>query len=325
MAEAPVHAPLRGSLLSLLAFAIFSSHDALIKALGLAYSPFQIIFFSVLFGFPAVAVAMSVEGALENFRPHKPKLLLARTVAIVLIMASAFYAFTVLPLAEVYAILFATPLLITLLSIPVLGEVVRARRMIATLVGLAGVLIVLRPGSAELGLGHLAALAAAFLSAVNAMILRKIGGEERVEVLVLYPLLANLLAMGVALPFVYKPMPLDHLAFCAAIGLFAFAGQMVSIAAYKVASPSLVAPMQYSQIIWATMFGVLFFGEFPDRWVIIGAGVIIASGVYIVARETKTDISERQPVLRTRNLRFDTGPSPKPRFGRRRVFRDRSS
>ena len=127
--------------------------------------------------------------------------------------------------------------------------------------------------------------------------------------------------MGAALPFVYKPMPLQHLAFCAGIGLFAFVGQMLSIAAYKLAPPSLVAPMQYSQIIWATIFGAAFFSETPDRWVILGAAIIIASGVYIVARETADNASERQPVLRTRNLRFDTGPSPKPRFGRRRVYK----
>jgi len=92
---------------------------------------------------------------------------------------------------------------------------------------------------------------------------------------------------------------------------------MININAYKLAPPSLLAPMQYSQIIWATVFGVLFFDEVPDAWVFAGATIIILSGLYIVTRESFGDTSDRQPVLRNRNPRYDAGPSPKPRFGRR--------
>lgn len=308
-----------GILIAVAAFAIFATHDALIKYLGMNYAVFQIMFFSVLFGFPPVALTMSAARTLDNFRPHHPWWLSLRTLTMMLAQVGAFYAFSVLPLAEVYAILFATPLLITILSVPMLGEVVRARRWIAIILGMIGVIIVLRPGATALTLGHFAALIAAIMSAVSSIIVRKIGSDERSTVLVLYPLTATVLLMAAALPFVYKPMPLDHLGITAVIGIMAFAGQFGIIAAYKRASATLIAPMQYSQILWATFFGAMFFSEYPDIWVAVGAAIIVASGIYLVLRESKETVSEETPVLRTTNFRVFSGPSTDPR-GKRWLF-----
>ena len=151
----------RGALLALLAFGIFATHDVFIKVLGSSYSPVQIVFFSVLLSFPLTTMMLMRDAQPGTLLPRHPGWMALRTAASVLTAISAFYAFSVLPLAQVYAIIFASPLLITVLAIPVLGEVVRLRRWLAVLVGLAGVIVVLRPGSTELGLGHLAALAAA--------------------------------------------------------------------------------------------------------------------------------------------------------------------
>lgn len=306
-----------GVLLAILAFALFATHDAMIKSLGSNYAVFQIMFFSVLFGFPPIALAMSADRAIDNFRPHHPWWLAIRTTAQLSAQSCAFYAFTVLPLADVYAILFATPLLITALSVPMLGETVRLRRWIAILVGLVGVLIVLRPGATELTNGHLAALIAAIMSAFASIIVRKVGPGERSAVLVLYPMTASIVLMAAALPFVYEPMPLPHMGLMAVVGIFAFFGQYAIIAAYKAASATLVAPMQYSQILWATVFGAVFFNELPDVGVAIGATVIIASGLYIVLRESTESVSDKKPVLRSPNLRYDTGHSPDPKGKRR--------
>src|SRR6056297_1778793 len=151
----------KGALLALLAFGIFSTHDVAVKILGGIYSPFQIVFFSVLLSFPLAMVMLMRDARPGTLVPAHPWWLAVRTVAAVITGVSAFYAFSVLPLAQTYAILFATPLLITILAIPVLGEVVRLRRWLAVLVGLAGVLVVLRPGQTDLSPGHLAALVAA--------------------------------------------------------------------------------------------------------------------------------------------------------------------
>ena len=114
-------------------------------------------------------------------------------------------------MAQTYAIIFAAPLLITVLAIPILGETVGWRRSVAVGVGLVGVIVVLRPGVAALTAGHLAALGAAVCSAVAAVVVRKIGNDERSAVLLLYPMMANFILMGFAMPFVYRAMPAMHL------------------------------------------------------------------------------------------------------------------
>ena len=305
--------PLRGLGFAVLGFALFASHDAIIKSLGETYSVFQIIFFGVLFAFVPMALMMLTDRAVDNFRPHHPWLILLRSALMIVSMTSAFYAFVTLPLTEVYSLLFAVPLLVTALSVPLLGEVVRARRWAAVGVGLVGVIIVLRPGVSEFTLGHLAALTAACTSAVAAIVIRKIGSEERSAVLILYPMLLSLLAMAVMLPFVYVPVDLPHLGLMAMVGLISILAQLCIIAAYRSAPAAVVAPTQYSQIIWATAFGTLLFSERPDIFVAIGSGVIIISGVFVVWRESRENVSKRSPVLRTANPRFDTGPSPKPK------------
>jgi len=151
----------KGALLALLAFAIFATHDVFVKTLGASYSPVQIVFFSVLLSFPLATVMLMRDAKPGNLVPRHPWWMALRTLAASATGISAFYAFTVLPLAQTYAILFAAPLLITVLAIPILGEKVRLRRWLAVLVGLSGVLVVLRPGSTDLTLGHAAALLAA--------------------------------------------------------------------------------------------------------------------------------------------------------------------
>lgn len=311
-----IQTPVRGMGYAFAAFGLFATHDAVIKLLGAQYSVFQIIFFAMLFAFIPMSIMMLADRQVDNFRPRHPWLILLRSVATVMAMSSAFYAFTVLTLAETYALLFATPLLITALSAVVLGEPVRAQRWAAVVVGLIGVLIVLRPGMTQLSVGHLCALLAATCSAIGAIIMRKIGGEERTAVMILYPVLSSILCMGLILPVTYQPMELTDLALFAAVGFLSVGAQVMIIAAHRAAPAAAVAPTQYSQILWATLFGAVFFNELPDIWVAIGAAVIIASGVFVVWRESRPSISVRHPVLRNPNPRYDAGPTPKPKHRR---------
>lgn len=289
---------LRGALFALAAYAIYSAHDVVVKFLGADYSPFQIVFFSTLFGFPVVTVMLMRDRADGNLRPRHPWWLLLRTIATVITTPAAFYAFSVLPLAQTYAILFAAPLLITVLAIPILGEPVGWRRGCAVAIGLAGVLVVLRPGGATLGAGHAAALAAAISSAFVSVVTRKIGSAERSVVLLIYPMAAMLLAMGCALPFVYRPMPGLHLAGTASMAVAGFVAGLFVIFAYRNGAAVVVAPMQYSQLLWAVLYGAVFFGERPDLVTAIGATIIIASGIYVVLREEQSPDS-RRPVQRS--------------------------
>lgn len=300
----------KGAISALLSFAIFATHDVVVKFLGEHYSAVQIIFFSVLLSFPLVTVMLMRDRTDGHLRPNHPWWTALRTLSTVITGVSAFYAFSVLPLAQTYAILFAAPLLITLLAIPILGEKVGIRRGLAILVGLIGVMIVLRPGGSTLGLGHAAALAAAVFSSLASVIVRKIGKDERSVVLLLYPMMANFVVLGAALPFVYRPMPVQHFGMLGIIALFGFVATLLIIHAYRNAEAVIVAPMQYSQMVWAVIFGAAIFSETVDIYTIVGASVIIASGLYIVAREGNSTASKNRPVLESRS-RPETGTMPR--------------
>lgn len=296
--------PLYGVLMSLIGFVVFSSHDALIKSLGGDYAVFQIVFFSVLFSFVPMTLIMATDRTEANFVPHRPLFLALRTATVIIGMVSAFYAFTVLSLAEAYALLFASPLLITALSVPFLGERVGVQRWLAVLLGLIGVLIVLRPGAQPMSLGHLAGLTAAIANSVGAIIVRKVGKEERSQTMILFPMLAVLLIMAAFMPGQYQPMPILDLGTLALMGFLLTCGQLFVLQGYRNAPAALIAPMQYSQIIWAALFGLLFFSEVPDAWVGAGSTLIIGSGVFVVWRESRGPNSTRTPVTRTRAFRI---------------------
>lgn len=306
----PAQSNLIGALLSLAAFAVYASNDVIVKYLGISYNPFQTIFFSVLFSFPLVLLMLIGDRSEGNLIPHHPFLAVARALMTVLGAVCGFYAFAVLPLSDAYPIFFAMPILITLLAIPILGEKVGLHRGVAVAVGLIGVLVVVRPGQANLGLGHLAAISAAFVGAMNSVLVRKIGNSERSVVIMLYPMMANLIVAGFALPFVYEPMPVTHLGLLGLMSILGFVAGLLAIAAYRRAAAVIVAPMQYSQIVWATIFGTLIFNETHDRVTIFGTAIIIASGLYIVLREGRPSVSKNRPVLETRS-RIDMGLMPR--------------
>lgn len=301
---------MQGALTALLAMGIFATHDVVVKLLGASYSAVQVVFFASLLSFPLITLFILRDKTGGSLWPRHPGWVFTRTATAVITGVSAFHAFGVLPLAQTYAILFAIPLIITVLSIPILGERVRLRRWAAVIVGLIGVLIVLRPGQAPLSWGHASALLAAFAGAFTSIIVRKVGADERPVVLLLYPILGNFFAMGLALPFVYKPMPVTDLGLLGVIAVLGPIGSILSIIAYQKAEAVIVAPMQYSQILWATVYGLLFFDERPDRATLIGAGIVILSGIYIVMRETRSGASMNRPVLDSRG-RNESATTPR--------------
>lgn len=301
---------IRGALFAIVGFAVWSTHDAVIKLLGGSYTPFQIIFFSGLLGFPLATIMLMRDPETSPLRPVHPWWMAARIAAAAITGVCAFYAFSVLPLAQVYVFLFAAPFLITILSIPILGETVGPHRWCAVVVGLIGVIIALQPGATQISLGHVAGLTAAASSALASVITRRIGREERNAVMLLYPMTANVLIMGAVLPFVYEPMPIRDLGLLALTACSAFGASLAIIAAYRNADAAVVAPMQYSQILWAAVWGIVLFGEFPDRTTWLGVAVITAAGLYVVLRETIGGRSIHRPVTETRS-RMATPTTPR--------------
>jgi len=278
---------LSGALFGLLAFGLFATHDVVLKFLGGSYSVFQIAFLTSLFSMPLVLVLLILDREGGTFRPKNPGWMAVRVATAVVITPSIFFSFTVLPLTEVYAILFSTPLFVTALSVPILKESVGAYRWGAVLVGFVGVLFVIQPGVSVVGIGHATALFGAFGAAVAFVVVRKIGGQERNAVMVGYPLMANLVSMGLVLPFVYQPVPIGDLGLSVLMSVLGFSALLSVLAAYRRARAVVVAPMQYSQILWALAYGALFFGEGLDFNVGVGTLIIVSSGVFILWRENR--------------------------------------
>lgn len=302
--------------------AVYATHDAVIKTLGHTYPSHQILFFSQLLAFPLISLLLLSKKGEAKLWPTQPGWVAFRSACVVMSGICGFYAFSHLPMTQVYAILFATPLLVTVLSIPLLGEKVGIHRWGAVIVGLTGVMIVLRPGQASLAFGHLAAVGGAISSAFGAVIVRKLGRSERAVVLMLWPMLGNFVVTGSMLTIAYKPMALGDMALAGMISFLGLIGGFLVIRAYRTGEAAVVAPMQYSQIIWATLFGWFLFDELLDMPTFIGASVIIASGMYIVWREGSGGNSENRPVIAAR-MRPETVTSPKSTL-LQRVMRPRT-
>lgn len=296
---------LKGVGFALLGFSTFSMHDALIKSIE-NVPVFQTAFFVVLFSFVPFTLFLAFDGTVRTLRPRLPGLVALRCLFTVVGILCVFYAFGRLPLAEVYSLLFAAPILITLLAIPILGERIRLIRWFAILLGMTGVLVVLKPNEASFSIDHLAAVGAAVCVACTSVVTRKIGSREHSVTLILYPMLTNVVVTGVATMFVYVPLPGDVLLKLCGIGLLSVIGQSLMIQAYRSSEAQFVAPMQYSQMLWALIYGTWIFNETIDRTVLLGSTVIVFSGLLFIWRELVASV--KQPVLRTRNLRLAGGP-----------------
>lgn len=280
--------PLTGALFALAAFALYSGYDISIKFLGAGYSSFQIIFFAGLLALPWVIIFAIADKDQGSLRPVRPGLLACRVVVVVFNGISGAYAFANLPLAQCVAIFFTMPIFITLLAVPMLGERIDLLRGMAVVSGLIGVIVALDPSTAPLQIAHLAAILGAIAGALNYVLLRKTGGSERTIVLMLYPIITQTLVLALIVPYQYQPMPLADLAVTGFMGAMLVLGSILIIAAYRRARAIIVAPMQYSQIFWATLFGILLFDEAITLPTVIGTVLIIVAGVIIVARQDKT-------------------------------------
>ncbi len=197
------------------------------------------------------------------------------------------WAFTLLPLAEAYVIFFTMPLFIAILAVPVLGERFDPLRGAAVVLGLVGVVVALDPGATPLGLGHLLALTGAMVGAMNYVIIRKTGAVESTAAMLIWPQVTLFLVVAATMPFVYVPMTARDLGVSAFMACVLMLGLVAIIAAYRRAPAIVVAPMQYSQIVWAAIFGALLFDEPTEARTILGAVLIAVAGLMIVARQDR--------------------------------------
>lgn len=269
-----------GVILALVAYGVYSCSDATVKSLGNGLSVFEISFFTSFISLlPAMLTKPGGEHWRHLFRMQHPWLLQIRGIAGVTSSLLVIYAFLTVPLAEVYSLVFLTPIFVTVLSVVLMGERVSPQRWLLLGATFLGVLLVVRPGFRELHWGHLAAVASAFFSSINTIILRHVSGRETrtrlVGLLVLYALVINGALM---LPGFSAPTGREWLTL-AVIGILGGAGQILFISATRHAEASQIAPAQYSQIVWAITLGAVFYDEVPDGVALIGLAVVIVAGV----------------------------------------------
>ena len=275
-----------GLALGAFAFALFTVMDTTIKWLSAGYPVHELLFSNALFALVPVAVMTLRRGGLARLRTRRLHLHVLRGLLGMGGAFFAFYAYSLLPLADAYSFIFATPLLITALSVPILGETVGWRRWSAVAVGFVGVLIMLRPGVTAIGPGSIAALGAACFSACAILLVRKLSATESTASIALYSNLTVVLVMAALLPFdAVLPSVGDGLMMAAA-GLLGGTALLVLISAYRRAPAALVAPFQYSQMLWAILLGLLIWGDLPDPAKLLGGLIVAASGLFVVYRET---------------------------------------
>lgn len=274
-----------GVLLAFLAYAIFSMADALIKGIGQAMSVFEIAFFTTAFSIMPLVIINRGERWRDMFRMKHPYLVQLRCITSLVSTACVMFAFTHLPFAEVYAIAFATPVFVTVLSVFALREHVSVLRWVLLLIGFMGVVLVIRPGVRPLELAHVVAFAIPFLGAVTTVVLRHVAPHEKRVSLVGLAVLYSMAVNGVLMLPSFVLPSWEQLAIFALIGTFGGIGGLLVIAATRRIPANLVAPVQYSQLIWAIILGAVFWGEFPDTVAVIGLFIVLIAGLLNVLTE----------------------------------------
>ena len=278
----------KGVVLALLAYAAYAWGDAAMKALGGTLSVFEIGFYQMLIaGSLLLLTRPDGHGWLDFWRMRFPLAVQVRAIVGFVGAVLSVYAFTTIPLAEVYAIVFLSPLFVTIISMIFLREQIGPWRWSAVVMGFLGVLLVVRPGFRELELGHAAALGMALLNALSVTLNRSLAERERTTTILGYIVFYGLVFNGLAMAATGATRVPDwhSVALLLAIGGLTAAGQMLMLRAARFAPANHIAPTHYSQIGWAVLLGALFFQETPDAWALVGIAVIAASGLLTMARE----------------------------------------
>jgi len=278
-----------GITLMIVGVASLCVNDAIAKILTVSYSPVQILFLRNVIALPfALLIAWKMGGA-AAWRSYRPLAHLARGVLWIGATILFFTSIMHLGLAEATALIFVAPLFITAISAMFLGEHVGWRRWLAVLAGFLGVLVIVRPGGATFQLVSLLPVATAFVYALLMLSARWVDSRESVWTLLLYLTGAGALLSAFIVPFVWVPVRLEDLWLFAAIAIFGTAGMTMMTQAFRLASAVVVAPLDYTALVWATALGWLFWNEIPDALTFVGAAIIIVSGVVIIVREHKAD------------------------------------
>ena len=270
----------------LLSILLFSLMDASVKWLGATYPTAQIMFFRCSVALVPVLVIIAMRGGFGVLRTAQKKLHLLRSTLGIAAMGFAFYAFSLMPLAEAVSILHTTPLFMTALSVILLRESVGIRRWSAVIFGFTGMLLVVRPGSGMLESGSLYMLTAAFLIGCTTIIIRHLGKLDDPVCITFYFTATGVLVstLGIFIQGWYPP-PLMDLGLLLMVGLLGGLAQYLMTLSYQHLPVGTLAPLKYLTIVFGGVIAFLVWGEVPDLQSAFGIIIIILSGLYTLHRE----------------------------------------
>ncbi len=276
----------RGILLICGAFLLFACLDTSAKVLSQDLDTLQVVWARFVGHAILVALVLLPRKGPRVFATSNLRLQIARSVLLVMSTVLNFTAVSYLPLTTTASIFFTAPLLVAALSVPLLGETVGWRRWSAIGVGFVGVLVIIRPGADEVHWAIGLCLANALVAALYNIATRKLAARDHSDTTSLYSPLVGALIFLPVLPYVWSaPQTLTQWVLLLGLGVFGGVGHWLVIIAHRYAAASVLAPFTYSAILWMTISGYLVFGDLPDQWTIVGAVIVVASGLYVFHRE----------------------------------------
>lgn len=253
---------------------------AVVKALGTHLSSFQVSFFRAAFALIVILPAVLPHGV-TVLRAKRPWLLLARGLAGAIGMMAGFYAVVHMPLADATAITFTAPLFVTLLAGLVLGEVVNGKLWLATLLGFVGALLLIQPSEGMIELAAIVALIGAAAVAAVKLMLRPLAQAERALTILIYTSIVMTIVTAVPAWLTWRNPTWTELGLLLAIGILANLGQFCMIRGYRLGEASRLAPLEYTRLLFAIMFGAYFFAEAPTGSTLAGTTLIVLGGLYV--------------------------------------------
>jgi drug/metabolite transporter (DMT)-like permease len=276
----------KGIILMLCAVVLFTTMDAMAKGLVQRYPVPQVVWARFFGQFVLVLILLNRRIGV-TLRTRYPGLHLARSAFQFGATALFFTSLSFIGLAEATALTDINPVLITLGAALFLGERLGPRRIAGVVAAMIGAMIVIRPGMGVFTPAAFLPLACAVSYAGNALITRKVGPMESAWTSMLYASAFGAALTGLALPFVWQPIPAADLPLFVTVGCLGTAAQLCLIRSFSIAEASVVAPFGYIGLVCATLWGIVLYGEYPDALTILGASIIVGAGLYIWHRETR--------------------------------------
>lgn len=294
---------------------VFAWQDWIIKAISDLYPVHEVIIVRCIVALPIMLILVRWQGSLRDLASPRLRWLALRGLILVVSYTTYYLAFPAMPLAQVIALWFTTPLFVVALAGPLLGEQVGPKRWAAAILGFVGVLIMMRPFTQEFDLAALLPVASALTYGTAQLMARRMGVTESAAVMSFYQNLMFFFAAGIvalvvgdgrfagstdaSMDFLFRAWTMpstEHLWMLIACGPIASVGMVLLTQAYRMAEANFVTSFEYTAIIWATLGGWYFWGEIPDKLTFVGAALIIGAGLYVLYGARKSTQVEIEPI-----------------------------